>query len=272
MAAAIEWEPPADFLEKSGARLNAMFQKQFDQRLAEKKDILPVHKAIFHIQRNLAKDDKNIEGVVKDLAEKSRRRGKSPIQDSTQHQFEPLQTFGLPFTYPWTWKATTGDGHANVAASNTTGKMSFDVWTEDGTAAARIALGNYFRPASGKGIMHVYANPSISLDSWAYQVFADSSTHGFIGIYIGEYTLDGAFVRVVVDQRISLWNTEDGDYSATNSGYSLFASTAVNSNNFYEVWVWAGGDCDGDGWSLFWGSAAGSSLQVNVPSMSIYTF
>jgi len=100
MAAVIEWESPADFLEKSGAKLNSIFQKQFDQRLTKKKDILPIHKAIFHIQRNLAKDNKNIKRIIKNLAEKSRRRDKSPIQNSTQHQFKPLQTFGLPFTYP----------------------------------------------------------------------------------------------------------------------------------------------------------------------------
>jgi hypothetical protein len=52
----------------------------------------------------------------------------------------------------------------------------------------------------------------------------------------------------------------------------LFGSTPVDSDHFYEIWVWAGGDAEADGWSLFWGSAALSYGNLNVPSISVYAY
>ncbi|KAI9768302.1 MAG: hypothetical protein M1839_004137 [Geoglossum umbratile] len=274
MATDPNWEPPAGFIEKSKERLTAAFQSQFEQRVAERKDVLPVREAVSTIQRNLAKDDRKIGEVVKDLVEKSRRLAKTPLKDPPQRQAQLDLTLGLPFTYDFTWKSTTGTATASVSASKNTGDMSFNVYSSDGgTASASVGVGNYFRPTKANAILQVFANPSLNFSDFSYNVFDSSHTAGFIGIYVGEYTLEGAFVRAVVDQRISLYNIDGGgSHSGSNSGFSLFASTAVDSSHFYEVWVWAGGDAEGDGWSLFWGSGAGSALNVHVPSMSIFAF
>jgi len=273
MPAETEWEPPADFLEKCGARLNAMFQKEFEQRLAEKKDNLPVRNAVHNIQRKLTKDDKNVEALVKDLTEKSRRKGKSPLEDSAQ--LKPLTTYVPTFHYNWTWNTKTNDGEVRAAVDPTTGNMSFSIFSgqDSGTASSRVMLGTYIRPAVGKTWIQVFANPSYTQNNWAHQWLSDSSTHGRMGIKIEEFNAaNAAPVRTVVDKISSLWNTEDGDFSAANSAYPLNVMAPVTSTNFYVVWVWAGGDCDGDGWSTFWGSSAGAWARITVPSMTINTY
>ena len=99
-----------------------------------------------------------------------------------------------------------------------------------------------------------------------------STTGAFIGLYVGQYTLSGEFVQAVIDQQISLWNSGGGSDQGNNSGFPLFASTPVDSDHFYEIWVWAGGDAEADGWSAFWGSAALSSANLVVPSISVYAY
>ncbi len=152
--------------------------------------------------------------------------------------------------------------------------MSFDSWTgEDGkTASGAVAVGSYFQPVADAGIMDVAANPAFNYIWDSDNVFDNSHTHAFLGIYVGEYTLGGEFVRAAVDQQITLWDSGGGSNQGANSGYPLFASTPVDSDHFYEIWVWAGGDAEADGWSLFWGSAALSAANLTVPSISIAAY
>jgi hypothetical protein len=55
----------------------------------------------------------------------------------------------------------------------------------------------------------------------------------------------------VIDQQIHI-----GDGTGSSSGFSLFGSSPCDSDHCYEIWVWAGGDAEADGWGAFWGSAA----------------
>jgi hypothetical protein len=122
------------------------------------------------------------------------------------------------------------------------------------------------------GMMHVSANPAFNYTWDSVNVFDSSHSHAFIGLYVGQYTLGGEFVQAVVDQQINLWDSGGGSDNGENSGYPLFASTPVDSDHFYEIWVWSGGDAEADGWSLFWGSAALSAVSLTVPSISIHTY
>jgi len=53
---------------------------------------------------------------------------------------------------------------------------------------------------------------------------------------------------------------------------ALIASTPVDSDHFYEIWVWAGVDAEADGWSLFRGSAALSVANLTVPAISVFAY
>ena len=103
-------------------------------------------------------------------------------------------------------------------------------------------------------------------------VFDNAHTHGFLGIYVGEYTLGGEFIQAAVDQQITLWDSGNGSDQGSNSGFPLLATTPVDSDHFYEIWVWSGGDAEADGWSVFWGSEALSSASLTVPSISIAAY
>src|SRR5262249_15139472 len=134
-------------------------------------------------------------------------------------------------------------------------------------ASTAVALGYYFQPMADNGIMDVFANPSLWYDAETVTLFDSAHAGNFIGLYVGQYTLGGEFVQAVIDQQISL-----GNGTGSSSAYSLFGSTPVDSDHFYEVWVWAGGDAEADGWSLFWGSGALSVGSVNVPSISVFAY
>lgn len=168
----------------------------------------------------------------------------------------------------------TGSATADVSADNKNGTMSFDSWTGDNgkTASCAVAVGSYFQPVADVGIMDVAAAPAFNYVWDSDNVFDNSHTHAFLGLYVGEYTLGGEFVRAAVDQQITLWDSGGGSDQGSNSGYPLFASTPVDSDHFYEIWVWAGGDAEADGWSLFWGSAALSAANLAVPSISIAAY
>jgi hypothetical protein len=109
--------------------------------------------------------------------------------------------------------------------------------------------------ARDKGIMDVSANPAVAYDAQTWTVFDSTSASGFISLYAGEYTLGGEFTQAVIDQQIDITSVAGGS-QGQSSGFQLFGSTPVDSDHFYEVWVWAGGDASADGWSVFWGSAA----------------
>ena len=98
-------------------------------------------------------------------------------------------------------------------------------------------MGSYFQPVADVGIMDVAAAPALNYVWDSDNVFDNSHTHAFLGLYVGEYTLGGEFVRAAVDQQITLWDSGGGSDQGSNSGYPLFASTPVDSDHFYEIWV-----------------------------------
>lgn len=57
---------------------------------------------------------------------------------------------------------------------------------------------------TANGIVHLWANPAISYDWWTICAFASAHSDGWIGLYVGEYTLAGDLSRVPVDQQLTL--------------------------------------------------------------------
>ncbi|HYU01717.1 MAG TPA: hypothetical protein VEK85_15155 [Gemmatimonadales bacterium] len=180
-----------------------------------------------------------------------------------------------PYDYPWTWSAGSGAPAISVAANRNTGQMSFSIWnaSKDASGSAAAALGIYFRPVVTNGILRLSSSPAFNYSWWTYCVFASAHSDGFIGLYVGRYTLAGGFDGAPVDQRISLWSDDSwwsgaGSHSGSSSGYPLFAQLNVDSSHWYALWVWCGGRASGAGWGgLFSGSGAGSNLSVTVPSI-----
>jgi hypothetical protein len=147
-----------------------------------------------------------------------------------------------------------------------------------GGGAGAAAVGIYFRPpVPGVGILTVSAAPSFGYTWWTLNQFDSSHSDAWIGLYVGAYDLGGTFLVAPIDQQTSLWD-ESHDFlsspvqSGSSSGYGLNASTFVNDQEFYEIWVWCGGSAWGDGNHTFWGSWAGSNLGVAVPWIHLEYF
>jgi len=274
-------KPSEEFFRASRARLDALFQQKFEQREALWAERRRISEAPTALLRNLAKDDPATERTVKEARARSKKRAQHALPTpkrakikSRAHLGSIDVTFVPPYTWPWQWDATTGSATANVSVDRNNGTMSFDAWTGDNgkTASCAVAVGSYFQPMADVGIMDVSATPAFNYIWDSDNVFDNSHTHAFIGFYVGQYTLGGEFVQAVVDQQATLWDSGGGSGQGANSGASLGASTPVDNDHFYEIWVWAGGDAEADGWSAFWGSAALSALSVAVPSISVHAY
>ena len=238
---------PKNHLRKSRARLDAMFQRRFAEKTVRQKEHRAQNEVMMRVLRNLAEKDPSAAAAVTKAQKRSAALAKSPLRapkrskvSSRAHVGSFDMTFTPPYLWPWQWSATTGsDATSNVSVDPNAGMMSFDSWTgENGkTASGAVAVGVYYQPdplliCGENGIMDISSNP-------AFQY---------------------------------LWDSGGGSDQGMNSGYPLFASTPVDTNHFYEIWVWSGGDAEADGWSVFWGSAALSSASVTVPSISIHVY
>jgi len=181
-----------------------------------------------------------------------------------------------PYSYPWTWSSQNGGASVSVTANQNTGRMGFGLWNAGRAASgsAAAAIGIYFRPVFANGILRLWSNPAFNYQWWTYCVLASAHSDGWIGLYVGRYTLAGGFDGAPVNQRVRLWNDDSwwsgaGSHSGSTSGFPLFAQLGVDSAHWYALWVWCGGRATGDGWGgLFSGSGAGSNLSVLVPSMT----
>jgi len=239
----------------------------------------------FHLLRSLAKNDKDLirdsEKVVKAARQKSIHLAEAALANAEKRKVEHRShsdiTAVAPFNFEWTGNAENGDATVNVSAVNGTGNLSVHVDSgQDGSAAAdgKAAVGTYFRPTVANQRLDISSNPSFNYEWVAVNTWSSSHSAAFIGLYVGEYTLEGEFVQAPVDQQISLWDSTNGGDQGSTSGYPLSASILVDSDHFYEIWVWAGSDAEGDGWTndffFTWGSYAASYLNVHVPSISLY--
>jgi hypothetical protein len=273
-------KPSDEHVQKSRTRLTDMFQRRFEQRETLRKEQYSLTEAPLSLLRKLGEGNPTIEAAVKGARERSRARAKRSLHRPERAKVHARARLGsisvtfVPPYWPWQWSASTGSATADVSADGNAGTMSFDAWTgQNGkTASTAVALGYYFQPLADNGIMEVFANPAFNYIWDSDNVFDNSHSGAFIGLYVGQYTLDGAFVQAVIDQQISLWNSGGGSDQGSNSGYPLFGWTPVDSDHFYEVWVWAGGDAEADGWSAFWGSAALSAANLVVPSISVFAY
>jgi hypothetical protein len=268
---------PSDaVLAQSRKRLDAMFKKRFGNLQAQRKEHRRIEAASFGAMRKFVKRDPKIAAAVeaakKLAAARSKKRDKPPQRtkvEGRQHIGSVAITLVPPF-WGWQWHAQTGqDASGTTKVDPNAGTMSFDAFTGNNgkTAAAAVALGGYFRPLADNGVMYVAANPSVTYYEDTWTVWDSAHAGNFIGIYVGEYTLQGLFIQAVIDQQIHI-----GDGQGSTSGFPLLGITPCDSNHFYEIWVWAGGDAEADGWSLFWGSAALSYANIAVPSIALVAF
>ena len=269
-------KPSDAVLAESGKRLDARFQKRFEDLLARRAAQRRIEAAPFGAMRELADGNPKFTAAVEEAKKQVAERSKLDAEPPRRTKVEGRQRLGsvsvtlVPPFWPWQWTAQTGqDAGATTDVRAGAGTMNF--WADTGEngkmSAAAIALGGYFQPLADNGVLYVYANPSVSYDEETWTVFDSAHAGNFIGIYVGQYTLRGEFVQAVIDQQIHI-----GDGQGSTSGFPLFGTTPCDSDHFYEVWVWAGGDAEADGWSAFWGSAASSVVQIAVPSISLFAF
>jgi hypothetical protein len=186
-------------------------------------------------------------------------------------------TVGVPFNYQWTWSTGTGSPSLSAAADRTTGRMSFSLFgsfSNSSSGAGAAALGIYFRPMVTNGILRLSANPGFTYRWGTFCAFCSAHSDGWIGLYGGRYNLSGGFDGDLINQQISLWNDNSwwygvGSQTGSNTAFPLFAQANVDSSHWYALWVWCGGGISACGFgSPFWGSNAGASMSVTLPSMT----
>jgi hypothetical protein len=269
-------KPSDAVLAESKKRLDAMFKKRFEDLQSKRKEQRRVEAGVFGVTRGLAKEDPKLSAAVEEAKKLAAVRWKTHSKPPHRTTVEGRQRLGsvavtlVPPFWPWQWNAQTGqDATGNTSVDGNAGVMSFDAYTgQNGkTAATAVALGGYFQPLADNGLLQVFANPSVSYDEDTWTVFDSAHAGNFIGLYVGQYTLKGDFVQAVIDQQIHI-----GDGVGSTSGFPLLGLTPCDSDHFYEIWVWAGGDAEADGWSVFWGSAALSYGNITVPSISVFAF
>jgi len=269
-------KPSDAVLAGSKKRLDAMFKERFENLRRQREERRRIEAASFGAVRDLVKEDPKLAAAVKEGKKQSAARAKAHAKPPHRTEVAGRQRLGsvaltlVPPFWPWQWSAQTGqDATGTTSVDGNAGTMWFDAYTGDNgkTAATAVALGGYFQPLADNGVLYVYANPSVSYDEETWTVFDSAHAGNFIGLYVGEYTLDGQFVQAVVDQQIHI-----GDGTGSSSGFALWGNTPCDSDHFYEIWVWAGGDAEADGWSVFWGSAALSYGSLGVPSISVFAF
>jgi hypothetical protein len=181
-----------------------------------------------------------------------------------------------PYDYQWTWSATTAGATIQaLSADSSKGavlftKASFDA--DPASVSARGAVGIFFRPVVTNGILRISSNPSFS---YMWDTFCwHSSTHsdGFVGLYVGSYTLAGGFDGARIDQKSYLWSDDSWWYGTsgqgTNSGFPVSAQLNVDSNHYYAIWVWCGGRDTSGGDGFLWFSTANSNFSMQVPSIT----
>jgi hypothetical protein len=270
--------PSKQFLTKSRARLDALWKTRTSQQIARYKEQRSITDASFGVLRSLAGEDPKLAAATKRaraLAAAYAKK-KPTLPDKTPKI--PLRvrlgsisaTFVPPYWGTWQSHAQGGDAQGNaIASANGTLSLGGDTPENNnnsGWASEAAAVGGYFQPPDSNGILDIFANPGMSYDFQTWYVFDSANSGGFIGLYVGEYTLRGQFQAALVDQQINIASL------GGSSGLPLAASIWVDSDHFYEIWVWAGINVSADGWHTFWGSAAMARMNVYVPAISIYYF
>ena len=180
-----------------------------------------------------------------------------------------------PLHYQWTWDSRSGSPRTvTVSADRLAGSMAFNLWTggRDAAAWGRAAVGIYFRPITANGILRVRSNPAINANWWTASAFADAHSDGFVGLYVGRYTLAGGPDGVPISQQLRLWSDSTwwsgSSGTVSTTGYPLNAEFAVDSAHWYALWVWCGGHVsgDGEGWAYY--GSGGANLSARVPSIA----
>ncbi len=264
-------------LEKA---LTQHFRSQEAIRAEHRKAVEKTHGPL----RDMLNENKKVAAGVKELRELQARYAKTKIiTPAVPKEQERIFTGSIaatvvpPFNYDWSWQATANSPDvATSSANRNTGQMSFSAWAnmDHGSSAnVRAALGIFFRPSVNNGIVHLSSAPALNFGWGDWCTLDGAHTDGWIGLIVGRYNLSGGFDAWAVNQTINLWSDDSwwsgtGWQTGTNSGYPLNAWFTVDSSHWYAMWIWCGGDISADGWHTFWGSGAGSSMSVSVPSIT----
>jgi hypothetical protein len=181
-----------------------------------------------------------------------------------------------PYNYQWTWSATSAGATIQaLSADASKGAVLFTKQAsgdDESSASARGAVGIFFRPVVTNGILRISSNPSFSYNWDTFCWHSSTHSDGFVGLYVGRYTLAGGFDGAPIDQRISLWNDDSWWYGTSgqgsNSGFPLSAQLNVDSSHYYAIWVWCGGRDTSGGDGFWWWSTANSNFSMQVPSIT----
>jgi hypothetical protein len=273
---------PARIVAAGMRDLERELERQHREREATRKQFDRAQRGTQAAIGEMLSKDRRVAASIKQLkALDTRARGQKaerpPLAKEEQRTAlrSILVTRTKPFDYQWAWGAQSGGGTASPAASAAGGTMSIYASNagNNASASARAALGIYFRPTVANGILRLTSTPAFNYFWWTICSFASAHSDGFIGLYVGKYTLAGGFDSAPVNQTLWQWSDDSwwsgaGTNSGSTSGYPLFAQFNVDSAHYYAMWVWIGGSASGAGWSWWGGSGAGSRINLTLPSIT----
>jgi hypothetical protein len=177
--------PSDQHVQESRARLDAMFDRRFEQRDALRTERRSLDNASLKVLRGLAGEDPILSSAVKRSQARSAALAKRPLRRPEGTKVRARARLGsisvtfVPPFWPWQWSASTGSATADVGADGDAGTMNFDAWTGDNgkNASTAVALGYYFQPLADSGIMDVFASPSFNYVWDSDNVFDNRRVH-----------------------------------------------------------------------------------------------
>lgn len=270
-------------VQRGMTTLEGELQGRFDETRGDEKEAFEAFQPVAEALAAALGGEERIRPTLERLAAIDERLGKRELEPPTVAKADERIFAGsigatvVPaYNYQWTWNRQDGGASVGVNADRNNGTIGFNLWNagQDASGSAAAAVGFFFRPMLANGILRISSNPAFNYSWWTFCAFASAHSDGWLGFYVGRYTLAGGFDGAPVFQQSMLWNDDSwwggaGSHSGSNSGYPLFAQFNVDNAHWYAIWVWCGGRATGVGWgSPFWGSGAGSNLAVSVPSIS----
>ena len=217
-------------LEKTLAR---RFEELNKQRVWLAEAHVPLRDKLLGI---LEKDSARAASVRRDLraTRKPFARRRISIPKALQQKRGPGVLVGLnggtrvlPFDYSWSWSAKGGSPPQNaidVGADPTYGNIWVNLNTNRASVIARAAVGIFFRlPLWSLANFSLWSNPTVSF-YWQQSGSGTEFSDGFVGLLAASYDWAGnaparrpsprahRFSAILVDQMISLWSGNPGDW------------------------------------------------------------
>lgn len=274
--------PPAALVRRGIAGLKKELTRKFEENQKVKREIARHMKnSQSPLIEILGRDKRTIAGVagLKAFDGQLRMRTLAAVDAIFEEDgvtTDPTgEVIGLPFTYDWTWRSSSGNAALSVSSDKQTGKMGFSISNNghDASGSAQAAMGIYLRSGVDNLVVDVTTTPVVNYDWWTICNIASAHSDGALGTFVQRFPINGGGDDLASASFDPIWDDDSwfagaGHHSASGLSDRIVAQFPVDSRHWYIFWLYCNGSASGDGWGTFSGSGAGSFLNVAVPSIT----